>query len=224
MTENLTTGLITAAYDAQMACYDANAAEPYSHDVYAAADARRQRIVDMLADGDDQLAGKFGDALFDITHEGADSAVRAFNAIRAELLDSRAAAVCDCLTGHVWGDDSLDHYSGCAAASQAITVGGATVDLDLDATDERCLAELASFRDIDAAIYALRAIRRRASDTQARATAILTEAAMANAYAAAAAQGRNATDADVLDAVAALDATRGLHADAAALAALLGAK
>jgi hypothetical protein len=72
-------------------------------------------------------------------------AAEELESLRRVLLEN-----CDCLTGHQWGDATLPHYSGCAAADAAEAT---------DASDVRALAELASFRDIDTALYCLRQLR-----------------------------------------------------------------
>jgi len=93
----LTDALLVAIHAANLRRDEANAAEPYVHAAYAAVEARIDRLVAVLADGDEELADAFGQALFDITHDGLAHLRRVFADIVREQaaqreLDAIAAA------------------------------------------------------------------------------------------------------------------------------------
>jgi hypothetical protein len=75
----LAEALIAAIHQENLARHEANAAEPYVHEVYAAHEDRLDRLVIALCDGNDRLADRFGDALFDITHDGLEWMRMVFN-------------------------------------------------------------------------------------------------------------------------------------------------
>lgn len=91
-TSALTDALFEAINTANLARSAANAAEPYAHDDYEAQEKRLERLVAVLADGDDDLADAFSDALFDITHDGVAWARKVFDDIKRELEDDRSQA------------------------------------------------------------------------------------------------------------------------------------
>ena len=92
MLESTTTAaLVAACYDATMACYWANAAEPYSHAAYQFASDRRDRLVAAVADGNDEIERRWADALFDIYFDGQAHAAKVFADIRAEVAAERVA-------------------------------------------------------------------------------------------------------------------------------------
>lgn len=68
--DELVNALMAQIQHENCARYAANAAEPYVHEVYAAHEQRIYRLVDALCDGDEVLADRFNEALFDITHDG----------------------------------------------------------------------------------------------------------------------------------------------------------
>jgi hypothetical protein len=74
----LTLALVAACYAAAMDGYRINGEEPYRHDLYTVAEDRRRRLVAAVADGDDELARRWDDALFDITNDGEHHAQRVF--------------------------------------------------------------------------------------------------------------------------------------------------
>lgn len=75
---------------------EANAAEPYRHEVYAEHEARIDRLVAALADGDEWLDAAFSEALFDITYDGLAWARRVWSEMVAERAeDVRRARMTD---------------------------------------------------------------------------------------------------------------------------------
>lgn len=62
-----------------------DAADPYVHADYRRWEDRQRRLINALADGDDELARAFFEACFDITHDGVAHMVQTFNRIRSDL-------------------------------------------------------------------------------------------------------------------------------------------
>ena len=66
--------------------HNANAAQPYVPEIYAAHEQRIYRLVAALADGNAALEDRFNDALFDMTFDGVTWVTEAFHRIKAEVL------------------------------------------------------------------------------------------------------------------------------------------
>lgn len=62
--------LLTTIHDENLKRHEANAADPYVHGVYAEHEDRIYRLIEALCDGDDELARRYGEALFDMTYDG----------------------------------------------------------------------------------------------------------------------------------------------------------
>jgi hypothetical protein len=88
-TDSLTDALLAAIHAANLARSAANAAEPYVHADYAAHEQRIYRLVDALADGDQVLADRFNDALFDITHDGLAWMRQTYTRLARDVTDER---------------------------------------------------------------------------------------------------------------------------------------
>ncbi|ATN94065.1 hypothetical protein J4U01_gp093 [Mycobacterium phage Kumao] len=93
MDTKLIDALIEAIVAENIKRYEANAAQPYVHEVYQAHEDRIFRLVAALADGDDDLERLFNDALFDITFDGVDWARKVYRDLKAELESARADVV-----------------------------------------------------------------------------------------------------------------------------------
>ena len=88
----LTASLIEAIVAENEARYAANAAEPYVHADHQVHEERLDRLVAAVADGDDELEHRFGEALFDIHGSGIAWAKRVFAEIEADII----AGKCEC--------------------------------------------------------------------------------------------------------------------------------
>lgn len=70
----------------------ANAAEPYVHATYEVHADRIHRLVDVISDGDGELAARFYESLFDITYDGVDWARDVFNRHVADRVEEELEA------------------------------------------------------------------------------------------------------------------------------------
>lgn len=84
----LTNALFKTINAEVLARAEANAAEPYVHEVYEAHEARIKRMIAVLADGNDTLADMFFDALFDCTYDGLYWQRKVFKQIARKLAES----------------------------------------------------------------------------------------------------------------------------------------
>lgn len=84
LSPELAVQLFVHIHEAGLRRHAADAADPYVHADYHWED-RQRRLIDALADGDDELARAFFEACFDITHDGVAHMVQTFNRIRSDL-------------------------------------------------------------------------------------------------------------------------------------------
>jgi transposase len=91
MNEALKEALLSTIHAENIARHEANAAEPYVHATYADHEQRIYRLVDALADGNEELAQRFNDALFDITFDGLAWMRKVWSDLRAEVGYRKAA-------------------------------------------------------------------------------------------------------------------------------------
>lgn len=100
MPDALSDALLAAIHAENLARSAANAAEPYVHADYAVHEQRIYRLVDALADGDQVLADRFNDALFDITHDGLAWMRQTYARLARDVADEAGPTCCGLPAGH----------------------------------------------------------------------------------------------------------------------------
>ena len=101
--------LLEVVHDEQLARYQANCDE-VPHQIYKRHENRIDRLVAVCADGDEELAMVFGEALHDMTHDGVKWQRDAFYRIARELEEKRA----DAAMSSRWDEDvhAPEHRAG----------------------------------------------------------------------------------------------------------------